>query len=783
MLRVVATLWIVASISACSSPEEKAKSHYDRGMKLLAAKDYPKAAVEFKSALQKKKEWVDPWRGLAQVEEHNNNWPGVAAIMRTVVELDPKDLDSRLKLARLLLLANEVDDASKVLDGAGDANARNSGVLALRAAVELKHNDSKSAARDAEAALSVDPSNTEALIVLAAERMGRNDLEGALKLLNGAPAIQSDQLGVQLFKIKLYERMGNQPEVEAVLRKLVELHPEEPSFRKQLVRYYVDQKRLDAAETEVRGIAQRDPANSEAGLDVVRFLSTFKGLPAAKEELNKRIAAGGDVFPYQLTLADLSVAEGNTSAANELLEKLVAGASSDEQLRKAQIKLAELDVATKKSDAAEALIAKILAKDERNAAALKMRATLHMERGQFEPAVADLRQALHDQPHATDLMMLLALVYERSGQIELADRQYTDALRTSNSDPAVGLDYVAFLRRRGSTGQAEDVLKDLLSHAPNNVAVLSVLAEVRLAQQNWVGAQEVADTLRKLDKGGAAADQILAVALSGQKRYDESIGILQSAYAASPGNSQSMYSLVSALMRAQKSEQATAFLQTILDKEPTNVDARVLMAEVQLANNKPAEALASLQAAIKQQPKNIAAYRVLANLYLQQNKPDDALAALKQGLQQQPDSGALQLASATVLERKGDFDAAIAIYEDIEKKQPGSMIVANNLASLLSDHRTDTASQERAHTLALSLRKADVPQFKDTLGWVYFKEGNYKDALPLLEEAVRALPNEALARYHLAMTYRAMGDSAKATEQLTKALAAVACAGRAQAED
>ena len=33
---------------------------------------------------------------------------------------------------------------------------------------------------------------------------------------------------------------------------------------------------------------------------------------------------------------------------------------------------------------------------------------------------------------------------------------------------------------------------------PNNVAVLSALADVRLARQNWIGAQEVAETIRQI---------------------------------------------------------------------------------------------------------------------------------------------------------------------------------------------------------------------------------------------------------------------------------------------
>ena len=37
------------------------------------------------------------------------------------------------------------------------------------------------------------------------------------------------------------------------------------------------------------------------------------------------------------------------------------------------------------------------------------------------------------------------------------------------------------------------------------------------------------------------------------------------------------------------------------------------------------------------------------------------------------------------------------------KQQPGSLVVINNLASLLADHRTDKASLEQAESLAAGL--------------------------------------------------------------------------------
>ena len=130
----------------------------------------------------------------------------------------------------------------------------------------------------------------------------------------------------------------------------------------------------------------------------------------------------------------------------------------------------------------------------------------------------------------------------------------------------------------------------------------------------------------------------------------------------------------------------------------------------------------------------------------------------------------LHLLLASTFELKQDYDAAIVEYESVLERDPWSLVAINNLASLLADNKTDKASLERAQSLAASLRKSPVPQFKDTLGWVSYRNGDYKDAVALLEEAAAALPDRALIHYHLGMTYIATGQLTKASEQLNTAL-------------
>jgi tetratricopeptide (TPR) repeat protein len=232
-----------------------------------------------------------------------------------------------------------------------------------------------------------------------------------------------------------------------------------------------------------------------------------------------------------------------------------------------------------------------------------------------------------------------------------------------------------------------------------------------------------------------------------------------------------MVALVGGLVRAKQTDKAIAFLQSTLKTNPNSAEAHVLLGDIELSTVKPDQAEASFKAAIAGEPKAEIGYRALSDFYVRQGKFDQARDVIQAGLKAIPGSDMLHLTLANSLENQGDYEAAISEYEYLLKQQPGSMLIANNLASLLVDHRTDPANLRRAQQLAAILRNSDVAQFKDTLGWVYYRQGDFRAATPLLEAAAAALPDLALAHYHLGMDYIGTGQAAKASEQLQLALA------------
>lgn len=760
---------LVLTAAACTSPSDRAEQSYKKGQELAAKGDLAGAAREFQAAVRFRTNFAPAWRALAETEQKRSNWAGLLPALATLVELEPSDMATRLRLAQLQVAAGAFDQALATITPAADAPSPTPEAVTVKASILLGLKDEAGALREAERARSLQADNLGAALIIATVKLDRGDAKGALADLAKGRETEADRLPVGLMRLRVLEALGDDAPLFAELRNLIQLGGEaSPALRRQLVRLLIARGRDAEAEDELRKAAA-DPANVEASLDLARFLFTRRSPDAAQQELEARSTKAPDPLPYRLALAALEMERGRPSQAIARLETLLASNLAREARARVQLDLATIHLGQKGFPAAEAIVNDLLGRDNRNADALRLRATLRLQQGAGEAAIIDLREALNQQPRSPALLLLMGAAHEQTGAIELAERQYADAVRASQTDPGFVLQYVAFLNRRGGGARVEDVLIDATGRHPTNARLWAALGEARLQRGDWTGAQEVADTIRRLGGEGGLADQLRGLALSGQNRVNESIQTFQTALKATPGAAQPLTALIRTYLRAQRFDEAEAFLGNLLKANPQNVQALVLLGSVQLARNAPDKALATLRLAIEREPGNPVGYAALADALARRGEVEQALAVARQGLQAQPDHFGLRVLTATAYERRDEHGRAIEIFEALLAEQPGSLIIANNLASLLANHRTDKPSLDRAQQLGAMLRQANNPFFKDTLGWLAYMRADYNSAVSLLEEAAAALPNVAEVRYHLAMAYRKTGQEAKAREELKRA--------------
>ncbi len=770
LTRVVAVVMIISTLAACDTPEEKAQGHFTKGMAFIDEGNYVKAGIEFRNALQLKENYADGWYGLALVEENEGNWRKYAGDILKAIEIDPKHLKAQVRYGKILLLSGRLEDALKTSDLVMKIAPENSEALALKSAVMFRLGDKTGAISAAEKALTADPSNIDAILILAAEKLSTNDPTAAVKILDDGLIHNEGNAQLQIVKIRALENLGQTDEIVKVFSQLIKDNPENSAFRKSLVRFYLKNGQQDEAEQEIRRIATENPEDIAANLDVVRFVKTTKDDAAAALELEQLIEKYPDAVDYRFALAALAEAAKDDERAMVILGSIIDRAKTVEDEIAARNKLAQLHFTRGDLKEAKALAQDVLSIDSTSSDALILIGAMQIDDGEIDPAIANLRSSMRQQPQSVRASLLLAKAHEINGSLELAEDRFAAAYRFSKEAPRVGVAYAQFFMRQGELLRAERLLERLAEKNPNETEVLKTLAEVLLRKQDWVRADEIARKLQTMDGEDPAGYQISGAALAGLQNLADSRSAFEKAYEVTPEAGQAMKALVQSYLREGDVEKAENFLNNVLASSQTNYLARSLLAEIKFAKNEPEAAEKLIRDAIAGDPTEQSGYVMLMKYYLSAGKKKEAQEILSEGLKAVPDGFMLNMSQAGIYETDGAYEEAIRIYEKLLESRPNSDIVANNLASLIAENSQNDAELQWAYSLAKRFRNSKVPYFQDTLGWIHYRMGELSMATPLLRSAVEKEPNMAILRYHLGMAHKAEGHRDRAIKELEKAV-------------
>jgi tetratricopeptide (TPR) repeat protein len=610
-------------------------------------------------------------------------------------------------------------------------------------------------------------------MVLVGERIRAGDLERAIELVDSFLAGDEKNIALNLAKLQLLQNLGNETAVETHLLRLAEILPDLPQFRTLLAQYYDRQGDTVAAKAQMRAIAEADPSNAAAALDVARFLIRTEGIEAGRAELERLIATAERKFPFQMALAQLDQNNGREAEARALLEEIIARGSNADDVNAARVQLARFQLDADDRVGARGLVETVITEDAKNVDALAIRAALLIDEEDYDAAILDLHSALGEDPRNVTLLLLAATAQERNGNPELAGERLATAMHSSEYAPEVVLRYVRFLRGRARMDAAETVLVEAVQNRPGERELLGALGMARLQLRDWGGAEQAAASLRALGnpEAGRAADRIRAAALSGQEKFVEALDLLHQ-IAENPDRAGStMGAIVQTYVNAGQIERAVTFVENQLVKTPEDPLALRLRGALHQIAGEADEAEARYRAVIAARSDSPGEYEVLARFYLAENRGAEAEQVLRDGLAAVPNNPGLLLGLASLLEARGDFDAAIEFYGRLYEVRPDSVVAANNFASIVADHRADDPeSLERAFRAAKRLRSSEVPQYQDTYGWLQYLRGDFNGALRSLIPVAEALPDNPWVRYHIGMTYAKLGKDAEARPHLESAL-------------
>ncbi|HWG31898.1 MAG TPA: tetratricopeptide repeat protein [Steroidobacteraceae bacterium] len=165
------------------------------------------------------------------------------------------------------------------------------------------------------------------------------------------------------------------------------------------------------------------------------------------------------------------------------------------------------------------------------------------------------------------------------------------------------------------------------------------------------------------------------------------------------------------------------------------VQARSRAAALLMARNDRAGALAILDDYAAAHPgSEFDLTLTKARLLADHGEANTGLSLLSAALDRHPNHPSIEYDKAVILEHAGRVHESVEVLEKLLTQRPDDPVLTNALGYTLADHNLELPRAEGLIQRALVV-SPDSPAILDSLGWVKYREGDAKDAVPMLARA------------------------------------------------
>jgi len=573
LLPCVVSLGLAFAVVGCS-PEAKSARHLGEADKYFAAREYDKAEVEYKNAFQADSTNAAAIGRLGIIYLEQGRIAQAYGFLGRANELNPDNLEVRLKLGMLAL-------------GTGRP----------------------SEARDAAmAVLTKDPQQAEAPILLAESVAKPEEATAAREFLRAlpAPAPTSAPVLVGLGLIDL--RSGNAAPAMALFEQAQAADPKFAPASAVLGRIYLAQRNAALAEPALQKAAELSPLRSPARLQYAQFLLQAGKVDAARKVLEELTTKVPDFLPPWIQLAEIAFTQRRFDDAIASLDRVMAryASSPEAMLLAARVRLAQgenakaitiLEGAVARYSQAPLMhqqlgLAYAAADDLTRASAsfnqaLTLAPTLlqpalalaeiEIKQGSSLLAITSLQKIVKENPSSPEAQLLLAQAYRAQGNLEEALKLYrnVDATQTKNPLPIqqAGMTLLQLDRKT----EARQAFTRALTLAPAFLPAIEQLTTLDLAEKNIPAARarleaELANApnsapLHLLMFRVAFASDDLVVGEASLKKVIEF----------APDSPMGYLQLAQLYLYTKQDQKAVPHLQNTLDKNPKDSNAAILL--------------------------------------------------------------------------------------------------------------------------------------------------------------------------------------------------------------
>lgn len=460
----------------------------------------------------------------------------------------------------------------------------------------------------------------------------------------------------------------------------------------------------------------------------------------------------------------LNAADGRRAKAVELARR-IGPANPDQGL--AGLVLAVDAAARGDMDEAEELLKRLPEKGLNSVSGPLLRSWVQVAKGDLDAAIARAAPLRNRNGFGVFYNLHVALINDVAGQMDAAKAAYEEALEAAGR-PTLRLTWVAgnFFERIGEADRAAELYRNVLDRNPD-----STLFEAALERLATGGTPQ--PSVATPVEGMAEALFNLANLLSQERAEEIALVHAHLALWLRP-NFDVAHILVGEVLQGQgRGAEAIDVYRRIPIRSPFSWMAGLRVADELESLERIDEAAAELEVLAAARPARFEPLYRLGSLLRSKERFAEAVSAYDRAVERlgKPDRRhwSLYYFRGIALERlslwpRAEKDFLLAL--DLEPDQP---FVLNYLAYSWVEKKLNLDKAKSMLARAVELRPDDG-FIVDSLGWVYYRLGEYQNGVTFLERAVELQPQDPVINDHLGDVYWRVGRHQEARFQWRRAL-------------
>jgi len=323
-------------------------------------------------------------------------------------------------------------------------------------------------------ALKLNPGNSTASLILAANALKENNIKQARKLYTDILKYNPHDMRALLLLSRLDSAQGNTKETEKRVKDTIKTAPNTALFHYGFAKIYQVIKNYPQAIVEINKALKTEPDNAANQFFLAELLISNNQLNDSRAILSKLALTYPDNPAPRELEGRIALAQNQAEEAIKLFQQALNIKESTSVI----MHLATAQILSGEKELGLNTLRQQVKKESTNILLRKLFAEQLNKQGKNEEAIQQYEEVIRQQPSNSLIMNNLAWLLAEQGNIDKALRYIKNADNITPSNPSIMDTYGVILMKKGLYSKAEKILNKAIAKASTNLSFQFHLSQV-----------------------------------------------------------------------------------------------------------------------------------------------------------------------------------------------------------------------------------------------------------------------------------------------------------------